>query len=112
MTELETIVVDKMMQNGLIKFYSRYVDDTLVVVKPEHINSILDAFNKFDKNLEFTVDKFENCVPHFLDLEIHPEGLSILGISFSGAGNAKREFADEGDREHNPRQLSCQVSNT
>ena len=43
---------------------------------------------------------------------VAPEGLSILGISFSGAGNAKREFADEGDKEHNPRQLSCQVSNT
>ena len=30
------------------------------------------------KNLEFTVDKFEDCVPHFLDLEIHPDGQSIF----------------------------------
>ena len=34
--------------------------------------------NSYHKNLEFTVDKFEDCVPHFLDLEIHPDGLSIL----------------------------------
>ena len=27
--------------------------------------------------VEFTVDKFEDCVPHFLDLEIHPDGISI-----------------------------------
>ena len=28
-------------------------------------------------NLEFTVDRFENCVPHFLDLELHRSGISI-----------------------------------
>ena len=29
------------------------------------------------KSLKFTVDKFENETPHFLDLEIHPDGISI-----------------------------------
>ena len=38
---------------------------------------ILQKFNPYHRNLEFTVDKFENCVPHFLDLEIHPDGISI-----------------------------------
>ena len=32
---------------------------------------------EFHKNLEFTVDKFKNCVPHFLDLGIQREGISI-----------------------------------
>ena len=34
-----------------------------------------------------------------------------LGGSFSGAGKARSEFADDGDREHNPRQFGA-VSNT
>ena len=77
MTELEKVVVDKMIDSGLIKFYARYVDDTLLLVKPADVDEILQKFNRFHRNLEFTVDKFENCVPHFLDLEIHPDGISI-----------------------------------
>ena len=77
MTELEIKVVDKMIQNGRIKFYSRYVDDTLLLVKPDDVDEILQEFNNFHKNIQFTVDKFENCVPHFLDLEVHRDGLSI-----------------------------------
>ena len=39
----------------------------------------IDEFNKFDKtkNIRFTVDSFDNCNPHFLDLEICPDGLTI-----------------------------------
>ena len=33
--------------------------------------------NSFDKNLKFTVDLFENEVPHFFDLEMSPDGISI-----------------------------------
>ena len=77
MTELEKHVVDGLIQQGLIKFYVRYVDDTLLLVKPEDLEHILQKFNRFHKNLEFTVDEFENCVPHFLDMEIHPDGISI-----------------------------------
>ena len=77
MTEMERVVVDQLIQTGKIKFYARYVDDTLLLVKPEDIESILQQFNKFHKNIEFTVDRFEDCVPHFLDLEIHRDGISI-----------------------------------
>ena len=66
-----------MISSGLIKFYARYVDDTLLLVKPEDIDTILKTFNEFHNNLEFTVDTFDNCLPHFLDLEIHRDGLSI-----------------------------------
>ena len=31
----------------------------------------------FNKNLKFTTDSFENCVPQFLDTEICPNGLGI-----------------------------------
>ena len=79
MTECEKKVVDKLISSGKVKFYARYVDDTLLLVKRADINSILDEFNKFDKkkNIRFTVDRFENCNPHFLDLEICPDGLTI-----------------------------------
>ena len=33
MTEFERLVVDKLIKDGLIKFYIRYVDDTLVLAK-------------------------------------------------------------------------------
>ena len=35
MTELERIIFDYLMADGVIKFYMRYVDDTLVLIKPE-----------------------------------------------------------------------------
>ena len=77
MTEMERVVVDALVQSGKIKFYARYVDDTLLLVKPEDIDNILQQFNKFHKNIEFTIDRFDECVPHFLDLEIHHDGISI-----------------------------------
>ena len=77
MTELERVVVDDLVNAGVIKFYARYVDDTLLMVKPEDVDNILHRFNGFHQNLEFTVDRFDNVVPHFLDLEIHRSGISI-----------------------------------
>ena len=46
-------------------------------MKPDDVDEILQEFNNFHSNIQFTVDKFENCVPHFLDLEVHRDGLSI-----------------------------------
>ena len=57
-----------------IKFYVCYVDDTLLLVKRQDIDKILKSVNGFDKNLNLIVDKFENETPHFLDLEICPNG--------------------------------------
>ena len=39
-------------------FYGRYVDDTLVVIKPEDLNRVHNALNNFDRNLKFTLDTF------------------------------------------------------
>ena len=77
MTEFEETTLRPLIETNVIKFYGRYVDDTLLLVKPEHINKVHQAFNRFDTNIQFTVDKFEHEVPHFLDLEIAPDGLSI-----------------------------------
>ena len=37
----------------------------------------MKGLDNFDKNFNFTVDTFDNVVPHFLGIEIHPDGLSI-----------------------------------
>ena len=44
MTELEKVVVDKLIHSGIAQFYIRYVDDTLPLSKSEH-------FYEFDNNL-------------------------------------------------------------
>ena len=46
-------------------------------MKLQDVGRIHRLLNSFDKNLKFTVDLFENEVPHFLDLEMSPDGISI-----------------------------------
>ena len=58
MTELEDIFIKPLIADGTIKFYSRFVIQ------------VHKALNKFDNNLRFTVDTFQNEVFHFLDLEL------------------------------------------
>jgi len=58
MTELEKVIVDELVVSGMIKFYIRYVDDTLLLTKPESVDGILRKLNSFDKNLQFTIDRF------------------------------------------------------
>ena len=71
MTKLESKVIKPHGKYGTIKFYCRYIDDTLLVVKPQDVSRIHKLWNDFDKNLKFTVDLFENEVHHFLDLEMY-----------------------------------------
>ena len=73
-------IVNDLIKTGIIAFYrrARYVDDALVLMKPEDIPFVLDKFNSFDKNLKFTVDNFENGKIHSLDLEISNSGPLIL----------------------------------
>ena len=70
MTELEKIVVSDLINSGLIKFYIRYVDDTLLLAKEDDIDNIVQQFNAFDDNLKFTIDKFTDNNVHFLDIKI------------------------------------------
>ena len=41
MTELERRIIQPLIDDGIIKFYCRYVDDTLLLLKPEHIERTL-----------------------------------------------------------------------
>ena len=76
MTELGDVIVKPLIAIGTIKFYNCFVDDTLLVMKPENISEVYNAFNKFDKNLGSTLNMSQNEVPYFLDLEFSP------GITF------------------------------
>ena len=71
MTELEKFILDKLINDNIVKFYIRYVDDTLFLVKPEDTNKVLKKFNSFDKNIQFTADKFLNGNVHFPDIKIN-----------------------------------------
>ena len=73
MTELEDVIIKPLVADAPIKFFSRFVDNTLLVMKPENVSQVYEALNKFDNNLRFTVDMFQNEVPHFLAIELSPD---------------------------------------
>ena len=77
MTEFEHEIINNLINQGLIAFYCRYVDDTLLLIKRNTITTILEHFHKFDRNIRFTFDLFENSTPHFLDINIACDGLGI-----------------------------------
>ena len=58
MIELEDVIIKSLIADGTIKFCSCFVDDTLLVMKPENVSQVHKALNKFDNNLRFTVDTF------------------------------------------------------
>ena len=77
MVELESKVIRPLIDDGTIKFYTRFVDDTLLLLKQEDIERVKTELERFDANLKFTYDMFENETPHFLDIEITSNGLKI-----------------------------------
>ena len=70
MPEFERLAVDKLVKDDLIRFYIRYVDDNLVLVKVENIDNIMKQFNSFDKSIQITIDRFEDGIVHFLDIKL------------------------------------------
>ena len=60
MTELEKDTIQKLIDKKFIKFYSEYVDDTLLLVKDGDIHPFSKELNIFNKSIEFTVDRFIN----------------------------------------------------
>ena len=70
LTEFEKVVVTPLVESGILKFYCKCVNDTLVLVKENQIDKILKAFSSFHNNLRFTVDKFQNEDVLFLHIKI------------------------------------------
>ena len=77
MTELENQIVKPLINDGTIKFYYWYVDDTLLVVKLQYVSRFYKLLNSFDKYVKFPIDLFKNDVPLFLNLEMSTDGISV-----------------------------------
>ena len=70
MTKLERKVVDSLLKDDLLKVYIRCIDDTLALIKESDIDNVFSKLNSFLPSLNFTVDKFDTDVGHYLDLKI------------------------------------------
>ena len=73
---LEDARIKPLIDSGVLKFYFRFVDDTLA--KPSHFPFILNKLNSFHPQLQFTIDSFTDDQDiHFLDIKITPNGTSV-----------------------------------
>ena len=52
-TKFEGVIIKPLIADGTIKFYSGFVDETSLVMKPENVSQVHEALNKFDNNLRF-----------------------------------------------------------
>ena len=48
MTEMEKTIIKKFIDDTILLFYGSYVNDTLVVIKREHLKPVQDTLNNFD----------------------------------------------------------------
>ena len=78
MTECKKVIVDKLAKEKVIMYFTRYVDDTFLIIKNRDINYVLNQFNRFDEKLKFTIDTFENSFQHFLLIEIFEMDLVFI----------------------------------
>ena len=77
LTEFERLVINPLISYGIIKFYCRYVDDTLLLIEHDDIEFLLNKFHSFDLNKRFAYDIFSDESPHFLDLKLDGNKFSI-----------------------------------
>ena len=70
----------------MLKFYCRYVDDTLVLITKDKIQHVLNSFNSFDQDLRFSVDTFDDGNIHFLDNKIFNNGETDICIKDTNTG--------------------------
>ena len=79
MIALEDEIIKDLFENETIKFYIRYVDDTLVLAKPSDINLILNKLNSYHPDIQFTHEEFvDKNEVHFLDIKLTSNSTSIF----------------------------------
>ena len=47
LTEFEQVIINPLINSGIVKFYCRYVDDTLLLVKRNGIDFLLNKFHSY-----------------------------------------------------------------
>ena len=80
------MIVKPLIETSVLKFYCRYVDDTIVLIKKDKIQHALNSFNSFDKNLRFSVNTFDDGNIHFLDIKILNNGETDIYIKDTNTG--------------------------
>ena len=60
MTCFEIEIIQPLIEQNIIQFFERWVDDTLIRIKTTDINFVLEKFKSFHQQLEFTVERGEN----------------------------------------------------
>ena len=77
-TAFEKEIVKPLIFSNIIKFYSRYEEDTLVLIKPSDKEAVLNRFNSFHLQIQFTCKEFiDNNDVHFLNIKITPVDTTI-----------------------------------
>ena len=76
MEEAETKIINELTY--CIKFYYRYIDDTLICLPKNKINDVLNKLNKIHQKFIFTLEKSVNDSINFLDLNIKVENNKII----------------------------------
>ena len=79
MVELERFLVPKL--SSYIKFWKRFVDDTITFANIEAIDHILTVLNSFDPKIQFTYETEENSKLPFLDVMLcHKDNKLVCSV--------------------------------
>ena len=69
---LESKVVEKYIKLGRVIHYSRFADDSLIILHKNSVRSFIKDINNFDKLLKYTtVDMNQKNEINFLDLTVY-----------------------------------------
>ncbi|XP_043478403.1 uncharacterized protein LOC122508871 [Leptopilina heterotoma] len=76
--ESDCLEILKEKYNCVPLFYFRYVDDTILAVRREHVDLVIDTFNSYNQKLQFTMEIEKNNSINFLDLTLIRENNHII----------------------------------
>ena len=79
MCELETNIIPTL--DNVIKFWTRYVDDTFAFIKPDSIQTVLQTLNSYDAKIQFTYETENEQKIAFLDVLIERNARDKLETS-------------------------------
>ena len=69
---LETKIVQKYIDQGKLIHYTRFADDSLIVIHKNSIRSFTKEINYFDKSLNYTIEQMDvNNEINYLDMTVY-----------------------------------------
>ena len=84
LSEFEKLIVSDLIKSGVIKFYRRYVDDTLVLIKLSDIPEVSNIYPIKISNLQLIPfrcrAKFMTCEIHDYDRSAHAHTMRMIDI--------------------------------